>query len=497
MRVLFVFLVGGLGMVVTGCGARSGLDGDRPPPDGGAPDGGRVDAGRFDGGRFDGGRFDGGPFDDGGVDGGEIDGGAVDAGPDECVPVDPGCSGIERCEDGEDNDCDGAVDEGCACDPGQVQPCFAGPPGNRNVGACQDGSQVCGADGAWGACEGGILPDPDVCTGRDDLCNGCSDARICPVDCPSPGDPRVPVGRPFTDYRLNGRDFYSGPATAWRWRIEGGPCDALSPGLDSFDLRSPRSDTATFFPRLSGDYRVTLAVTVPTGEILECSWLIHVEGPGLRIEMCYPESETQDLDLFLHRPDDTARWYATGGTASDPNAPASCGWHNCEATIRGTTPIGTPLPRADWGYADTPLERCVNGPLGEQWRRRGSCANPRLDIDNNLSEGTGVPENINVDNPRDGQTFRVMVQNWSGTRARPVVNVYCGGRRIATYGQAPDIVPRFTGRSGAESVGAMWRVADVTVRVDDSGNTTGCDVAALHPPGSTTGYDVTNDDGRY
>jgi hypothetical protein len=473
------------------CGARTGLSlEDDESFDAGARDAASFDAGRRPDGSFDAGR-DVGVFFDAGVDGG-----APDAGPSECVPVEPGCGATERCDNGSDDDCDGRVDEGCACEAGRVQPCFAGPPGHRNVGACVDGAQVCGMDGEWGECTGGILPDPTACTGRDDLCDGCSDARICPIDCPSPGDPRVPVGQPFTDYPLRGRDFYVGPVRSWRWTVEGGPCDALSPGLDSFDLMRRTSEVATFFPRLSGDYRVTLRVTVPTGEVLECSWIVNVAGPGLRIEMCYPESETQDLDLFLHRPDDMGVWYPPGATAFEPNHVASCSWSNCEATIRGTSG-GMPVPRADWGYADTPLERCENGPLGDQWRLRGSCANPRLDIDNNLVEGTGVPENINVDNPRDGQTFRVMVQNYTGRTARPLVNVYCGGRRLATYGQAPDIVPRFRGVSGDEGVGAMWRVVDVTVRVDAAGETTTCDLVPLHRPGTTEGYFVTNDDGSY
>jgi hypothetical protein len=478
-------LFGAVSLLLLGaCGARTGLSLDD-----------ERDAGAFDAGRRDGGSFDGGDLDAGADPDGGTDAGTPDAG--ECMPVDPGCGATERCDDGSDDDCDTLVDEGCACEPGRVQSCFAGPPGNRDVGACVDGSQVCGRDGTWGACEGGILPDPEACTGRDDLCNGCSEARICPIDCPSPGDPRVPIGQPFTDYPLRGRDFYAGPATAWRWRVDGGPCDALSPGLDSYDLRRPRAETATLFPRLSGDYRVTLAITVPTGEVLECSWVVNIAGPGLRIEMCYPESETQDLDLFLHRPDDMARWYAAGSTAFQPNDRASCSWSNCEAVIRGTTAAGDPVPRADWGYPDTPLDRCENGPLGDAWRARGSCANPRLDIDNNLSEGIGVPENINVDNPRDGETFRVMVQNFTGTIARPLVNVYCAGRRIATYGQAPDTVPRFRGRNGGEAVGAMWRVVDVTVHADAAGETTSCDLTPLHPPGSTMGYDVTFDDGRY
>jgi hypothetical protein len=374
-----------------------------------------------------------------------------------------------------------------------------GPPGRRGVGACRDGAQTCGMDGTWGVCSGGIGPREDVCNGQDNLCNGCSQQQDCPILCPSPGDPRVLDGAPFRDYPLRGQDFYLGPARAWKWSVQGGPCDALTPSRPSFDIRNPMGPDATFFPRLSGDYTVTLNVVTGGGQALSCTWIIHVEGPGLRVEMCYPENTVNDLDLFLHDPRNREPWYPNGATAHHALPSSSCGWHNCEAKIRGRNPpfTGMLVPRADWGYARSPLAECENGPQGAAWRSLGFCANPRLDIDNNLDEGTGVPENINVDNPRNAETFRVMVENYSGTLSRPLVNVYCSGRRVATYGEAPNTVQGFQGRHGNESVGAMWRVADVTVRVDAANRTTGCDVEPLHPPGTTRGYWITQDDPRY
>ncbi len=472
-------------ILLAGCGARTGVGLDESPR---GLDGG-MDAG------LDGGGVDGEIPLDGGFDAGidaPLDGG--------CVPVADGCRDDEVCGDGSNDDCDGEVDEGCRCEPGSVQDCFLGPPGRRDVGACQDGSQICTADGTWGACTGGILPSETECTGRDDLCDGCSQQRICPIDCPSPGDPRVPVGRPFAPYPLRAREFYAGPAERFRWIVDGGPCDDLAPRLTSFELTGDRTEEAILTPRLSGDYRVTLRVTVPGGTVLSCSWIVHVEGPGLRVEMCYPESETEDLDLFLHRPGDTTNWYPSSFSNAHQALPeASCGWHNCEAVIRQPAhPVtGDPVTRADWGYTTTPLERCENGPLGEQWRELGACSNPRLDIDNNLSEGIGVPENINVDEPRDGETFRIMVQSFTGGIARPVVNVYCGGRRVATFGAAPDEVRNFRGPDGNESIGAMWRVADVTTRVDPSSGETSCDVVQLHLPGMTTGYYLTLENPAY
>jgi hypothetical protein len=398
-----------------------------------------------------------------------------------------------------DDDCDGNVDEGCGCTPGAVQPCFRGPPGRRGIGACADGTQQCtgGEFGTWGTCTGGIAPTGETCDGLDNDCNGCTDeieGCIPTGTCPGPGDPRVPDAQPFVDYGLHGGDFFSGSATAWRWTVTGGPCDTILP-RPSFTLTNTTMENAVFHPTLSGDYTVTMDVTQADGSHFLCTWIVHVLAPGLRIEMCYPEASTEDLDLFLSRPGFSGNWYVDMVDAFGP-APSSCGWHDCEATIRGTMRSGTPYSRASWGYADSPISACSGSPQGAQWRAIGHCANPRLDIDNNLSEGIGVPENINVDDPHDGDQFRVMVQNFTGTIARPVVNVYCDGRRVATYGVAPDDVPSFAGTSGYSGIGAMWRVADVLTHVDASGATT-CDVTAVHPPGTTSGYDVTYDMARF
>jgi hypothetical protein len=411
--------------------------------------------------------------------------------------------GSESLCNGLDDDCDGSVDEGCPCSVGAVQPCFLGPPARRNIGACADGAQLCRSGGEfaahWGECSGGIQPSAEACDGLDNDCNGCADdlAGCTPNDtCPGPGDPRTPDGVPLAPYPLRGRDFFSGTAATWSWTIQGGPCDAFTQGSPSFVLNGGSSESATFTPKLSGDYTVTLTVTPPNGPPFTCTWIVHIEGPGLRVEMCYPESSSMDLDLYLKQPGHTTPWFTAEAQFS--TSLDQCSWANCEASLRGDAIVPVlpqPVTRADWGYPNSPLSLCENDLQGPVWQGLGYCASPRLDIDNNLSEATGVPENINVDAPRDNETFRIMVANFSGTEARPLVNVYCDGRRVATLGAAPDQLPSFSGTPGSLGIGALWRAADVTTHV--SGGITSCSVSMLHPPGASQGFDVTLDDPRY
>ena len=72
------------------------------------------------------------------------------------------CSGnppqMETC-DGQDNDCDGVIDE-------IAQACGA----YSNVGSCMSGEQICSA-GTWGACTGGIGPAVEICDNIDNDCD--------------------------------------------------------------------------------------------------------------------------------------------------------------------------------------------------------------------------------------------------------------------------------------------------------------------------------------
>ena len=81
--------------------------------------------------------------------------------------------------DGYDNDLDGDVDEGCYCEAGDVQPCYAGDPALAGKGLCHFGEQSCvavGGDfalGEWSACVGSGEPMNEICDNDvDEDCDG-------------------------------------------------------------------------------------------------------------------------------------------------------------------------------------------------------------------------------------------------------------------------------------------------------------------------------------
>jgi len=90
----------------------------------------------------------------------------------QCGPVP-----LEICGDGLDNNCNGVIDEGCDCDDRTNQPCYSGPPQTLGRGICVGGRFDC-IDGEWTACFGEVLPEPEICDGIDNNCNGFIDEGV-------------------------------------------------------------------------------------------------------------------------------------------------------------------------------------------------------------------------------------------------------------------------------------------------------------------------------
>jgi MYXO-CTERM domain-containing protein len=97
---------------------------------------------------------------------------------------------------GLDDDCNGLVDEGLD------QGCYDGPAGTSGVGLCHGGVKSCvrNGDGSYGysGCQNQVLPQPEVCNGLDDDCNGQVDedlTRGCYDGAPSTVNPAT--GAPY------------------------------------------------------------------------------------------------------------------------------------------------------------------------------------------------------------------------------------------------------------------------------------------------------------
>ncbi|MBP5406979.1 hypothetical protein J6Z19_07505 [bacterium] len=371
---------------------------------------------------------------------------------------------------GLDDDCDGNVDEGCPCTAGQTQACFNGKPNQRNVGTCSDGVQNCQVVmrdgkliGKWGACKGAILPKKDLCDKADNNCNGCADEGLC---CSPKIDCSYDIGTaiPFADKLIDGtkiydptNEYHDADKATWEWTLTKGPCDVVL-GKTSFSLTSAvsgitgastnSSDSVTFSGvglskfnvnfQLSGTYNLHLKVTRENGEVYECEWKLKVVSDGLRIELCWDTTGYIDIDLHLGKNGVTSSWTDT----------SACYYADCKTTEYNNSSSEIPWSVGSWNYPQT----------------NSTTPNPRLDIDNIDIEG--VPENINIDNPKDGDTFRVLVRYYRGnyesegcsgsyvdSPTHPVVNVYCGGTLKATYGESPQYM--------LDSDDDSWKVTEI------------------------------------
>jgi hypothetical protein len=339
--------------------------------------------------------------------------------------------------DGSDNDCDTFLDEGCACSSGATRSCYSGPPATRMVGRCRDGAQMCSISGgvaAWGMCGGELLPIAETCNAIDDDCNGVVDNGVCSVPptitCPPPLSTR-----PLVAVTLSGvaSDPDGGGIVAWQWSIVSAPTGATG------TFSAPNSQNTQFTPNLVGIYTIRLTVTDDEGQMNTCTTTVTATGDGIRVEVSW-NTDLSDVDTHFLRMAGGTPWFAS---------PMDCYYAN-------RTP---------------------------SWDAAGTADDPRLDIDD--VNGFG-PENINIDSPVVGSTYRVGVHYYSSHGAPTTtvtVRIYCGD--ISTTPVATRTHTLING-SGASTANDFWRVGDVRWTGADACTFTAIDTMTTGTGASTT-----------
>jgi hypothetical protein len=361
------------------------------------------------------------------------------------------------------------------------------------------------------------------------------------VDAPYPD----PTNIPLIDGSLWILDPKARPsAMNWTWTVIGGDCDNVLPHptfalynqADSTQagarqgVRTPVQFSATAAPPryvaapgqplisiraagygngtagaqvypafgLSGDYLVQGEWDL-NGTHYVCTQKVQVRAPGIRAELCWDSvggieainPTGNDIDLHVARlqgvPAATCprQGWDTACVDNGGEALQDCYYGGPCASILGG------LLRVNWGYADSLPSACVG------WSSRGAapCSNPRLDADNISCDRTDDdptdvinfcgPENINIDNPNDGDAFVVGVNHYGNNAgssdAHPHVNLYCNGERVLSIGYNPLTGPPTTpllNHPGDDRNGDFWEVGQIRAHVT-GGKLLSCDVATI------------------
>ncbi len=386
------------------------------------------------------------------------------------VPINPcgtKCGPVELCDGvnkGIDDNCNGTVDEGCPCSPGEAESCFKGDPSYLLSPGCFPGSQKCSENGVWQTCVGGNHAT-EMCFNADPL--GCH-----PIS-----------GVPFATVDLKpGTGNFSANADSGSsdWSI------ACPPGVNPCPTVDSMGNVQVL---VSGEYTVTYTKNV-NGVPDMCTYPLYVGAPGLRVEVSwdFPTSGgATDLDLHMHEPGTTTPWGQ--GLNQD------CGFSNCTAfdfdPFFATGPEWFPQPPQPMGspvaWDLNPVmnqNTCYYAPrgVGATWQGFGKgCHNPRLDLDDiscnpSITDPNNssfcAPENINVDVPPKDTWMRIGVHYYPGTSTypgptHPVVKIYCDGALAAELGNHgfnnPETAIAWNLATQADQ---FWSVADVKFKQD-------------------------------
>jgi hypothetical protein len=315
---------------------------------------------------------------------------------------------------------------------------------------------------------------------------------------------------------IDGTSWAKGMTSNWTWTVTGGDCDNILPhptfavyGQAQARRGGPRLSSnqpqmglgvnanqhgfvvsgpgvgPTIYPAfgLSGDYLVKGEWDGDDGHH-SCTVKVQVRSPGIRVELCWAPMPT-DLDLHVARLQNATKcthgWFDTC-TADEQSDDCYFG-NGCAGLL--TAPL-------TWGYPASPDAVCH----GWSSSRVDPCDNPRLDQDNIQcdpavsdpmdTEDFCSPENINLDNPKDGDKFAVGVQYYDGPTTktpRPHVNVYCNGERKLAFGfdatsNPPNNFPVLR-KSGLADAGDLWEVATIEAKVAN-GALADCLITPVH-----------------
>jgi hypothetical protein len=248
-----------------------------------------------------------------------------------------------------------------------------------------------------------------------------------------------------------------------------------------------------------------------------CTQKVHVRAPGIRAELCWDTvggdppatGAGNDLDLHFARLQGIASCTSGGfgwdtscavGSGGSTTYPQDCYWDPSVSMCGYTTTIAP-----NWGYSTSANSAC------QGWSSKRAalpCTNPRLDrdlitcdpsVDDPVAvTGTGgafcAPENINLDNPNDGDTFVIGVYHYrhhgttGTTNARPHVNVYCNGVRVLSAGtnpltgqtSSPLLITTLSNLAKYSPIGDLWTVGTVKAHVS-GGQLTSCDLGMVPP----------------
>jgi hypothetical protein len=474
---------------------------------------------------------------------------------------------------GFDDDCDGQVDEGCACPANgitktcwEVPPSLVDPSTMQPVGWCNPnskGSLDCAGNEFphWsGVCRGALPPYPqDVCAPGDFNCDGtpenppnqnCSCQSVT-VTCPSAAITEPPYPPPTTIQLIDGSQWIDAndraAATNWTWTVIGGDCDNVLPhptfaiykqtdstaagakvgartpvsynngasppryvstaGAPLVSIQAPNYGNGVaggqVYPAfgLSGDYIVQGEWDLH-GQHYVCTQKVQVRAPGLRAELCWDSvgggglSASGGNDIDLHFAQQKYKGAAPSCALKGWETTCALGatyedcWYGSESGCRD---FSSAPP--DWGYAASANSACI----GWSSKRSGAgpqfCTNPRLDKDNitcdpTIDDPTNLnfcgPENINLDDPNNGDSFVAAVNHYANhggtSTAHTHVNLYCDGARVLSVGYNP-----VTGQTsfpalvtpGSDSTGDYWIAATITYHAGVGGNPATCDVAPI------------------